>query len=80
MNIPIVELLDKLIASSEIVYPEVRLSIVPKDQSDSRILETALEARVDFVITGDNHLLQLESFRSITILSPAEFLKNYAIK
>jgi putative PIN family toxin of toxin-antitoxin system len=61
-------------AFSEVVNPKVRLSIVSQDDPDNRILECALEAKADFIITGDRHLLNLRTHQDIRILAPAAFL------
>jgi hypothetical protein len=60
-------------ATVEIV-PQVRLDIIDKDRDDNRILECASEARADYLVTGDSHLLELGEFQGILILPPAGFL------
>jgi predicted nucleic acid-binding protein len=41
------------------------------------ILECALAAEADFIVSGDKkHLLVLRRFRGIPIVSPAEFLRR----
>lgn len=59
----------------KVVRPQRSAKIV-KDEADNRVLECALEAHVDFIISGDKHLLNLRYFRDIKIISPAEFLKE----
>ena len=56
------------------VYPEETLSVVKADSADNRVLEAAEEAKADFVITGDKHLLSLGSYKAIKIVTPANFL------
>jgi uncharacterized protein len=50
------------------------LKTVPYEP-DSRILECALKAKADFVITGDKHLLKLGKYKNIKIISLSVFLK-----
>jgi uncharacterized protein len=50
------------------------LDAVPGDVDDNRILECAIAAQAEFIITGDNHLLRLGRFRAIRILKVAEFM------
>jgi len=58
-----------------LVRPTVRLSAVVAHDEDHRILECALAARADFLVTGDRkHLLPLKAFRGVRIVSPREFL------
>jgi len=57
------------------VRPSVRLSGILTHDQDHRILECALAARADFLVTGDKkHLQPLKTFRGIPIVSPREFL------
>jgi predicted nucleic acid-binding protein len=53
------------------------LSVVERDKSDDRILECALEAKADYIISGDSHLLSLKEYQGIRILSPADFLQLF---
>ena len=42
--------------------------------ADNRVLEAAAETEVDVIVSGDRHLLALESWRGIAIQTPAAFL------
>ena len=46
-----------------------------KDELDNRILECALLATADIVVTGDRHLLSLKRHRGISIVRLADFLE-----
>ena len=53
-----------------------RLSVQAcSDPDDDRILECAVEARAQFIITGDKHLLTMKSFEGILILTADQYLK-----
>ncbi len=54
-----------------------RLKFVAADPSDDRILECAVAARADCIVSGDKHLLDLGAFGKIPILSPADFLLRF---
>jgi putative PIN family toxin of toxin-antitoxin system len=45
------------------------------DPDDNRVLECALEAHAQVIVTGDNHLLKLHPYREISILTPKQFLE-----
>ncbi len=47
------------------------------DEPDNRILECALAAEADYIITGDKHLLSLKRYGEIPIIRLAEFLKLF---
>lgn len=60
---------------TSLVYPTVKLSGVVGDDDDHRILECAVAADAEFLVTGDKKdLLPLARFREIRIVSPREFL------
>jgi len=52
---------------SELVKPEMAIKEIA-DDADNRILECAVEGEADFIVSGDRHLLELESFRGIRIV------------
>lgn len=62
---------------SEVVTPKKKLQIVMKDKDDNKIIEAADEANVDFIITGDKHLLEIKKYLDIRIISPSQFLSVY---
>lgn len=47
---------------------------VPEDPADEMVLACAVEAQADFIISGDHHLLGLESHRGIPIVTVRQFL------
>lgn len=53
-----------------------KVDIIKEDPDDNVILETALAGSVDYIITGDIHLLRLKEFRGIKILKAKEFLEK----
>ncbi|MBI5572562.1 MAG: putative toxin-antitoxin system toxin component, PIN family, partial [Desulfomonile tiedjei] len=44
---------------------------------DNRILECAVAAQADVVVTGDHHLLALKTFEGIPIVRLADFLRMF---
>jgi len=72
-----VEWVAALTESAELVFPVERASGATTDPDDEMILECALAAEADFIVSGDKkHLLTLGQFRGIPIVSPAEFLRR----
>jgi predicted nucleic acid-binding protein len=56
------------------VQPSVELDVIKNDPSDNRILECAVSAGSDYIVTGDGHLLKLKQYACIRIITVAEFL------
>jgi len=46
------------------------------DEPDNRILECAVAAKADFIVTGDKHLLFLKDFQNIEIIRLFDFLES----
>jgi len=57
-----------------IVDPSADFQVIEDDPDDDLFLEIAVEADADYIISGDPHLKDLNSFRDIDILSPADFI------
>lgn len=60
------------------VYPRKNLGVIKADLTDNRILEAALAAGADYIISGDHHLLSLGQFKDIRIVNPTDFLFSFA--
>ena len=60
------------------VLPRERLSVIADDPDDDAVLEAAVAAEADWIVSGDVHLLRLGSFRQIRIVSPADLLGGTA--
>ena len=51
-----------------------------RDQKDVHIIASASEGQCDFIITGDKDLLELEKYKKLQIVSPADFLQLPFVK
>jgi predicted nucleic acid-binding protein len=49
---------------------------VCRDPDDDRILECALAASAEVIVTGDRDLLDLGAFRDTPIMTPRQFLDS----
>lgn len=68
------EILRAIKADVIIIEPKTKLNIIEAGPEDNRILECAVAAEADFIVTGDKHLLELCKFKKTRILKPREFL------
>lgn len=71
------EFIEKIISISTVVVSEKNFQVIDEDPEDDKILEIAFETGVDYIISGDSHLLDLKNFKGIKILSPDEFLEIF---
>lgn len=61
----------------EIVKPKEHFDIVKEDPDDNIFLDCAIESNVKYIITGNDHLLNLKEFKGIKIITPSDFLEVY---
>jgi putative PIN family toxin of toxin-antitoxin system len=71
----IIAQLKRVTRVAEMAEPRFILDVVAADPDDNRILECALAGNANLVVSGDRHLTSLKTFRGITILRPADFLR-----
>jgi len=58
---------------AEFVTPTEDITAVAADPDDDKFLEAAVAGDVDYLVSGDQHLLDLDSFRGIEIVTPRTF-------
>ena len=73
------EALDEAAASigdfTRLIHPTETIDAVTADPDDNRVLECAVAAGSQFIVTGDSDLLRLGSYRGIQILRVADFMR-----
>jgi len=75
-EIDVLEILKRIRDKANLIEPKIRISVI-KEYADNRILECAVEAKADFIISGDKrHLLPLKEFRGIKIVNSKDFLEK----
>ncbi len=58
------------------VRVRLRLSVVRRDPENNKFLECAVAGRAEYLVTGDQDLRELGSYRGVTILTVGEFLER----
>lgn len=72
------EALAEVLTITSVIRPTIQLSDIVAHDQDHRILECALYADAEFLVTGDKkHLQSLKTFRGIRIVSPRKFLNLF---
>ncbi len=59
--------------NASIVEPEVVDPQICRDINDLMVIGAALAARAAYIITGDNDLLTIDSFKDVLIVNPRRF-------
>jgi len=65
----------KIMQKAHLVEPRQKFTIIKEDPDDDKFLDAAVEGKVKYIISNDNHLLRLKEFEGIKIVTPEEFLK-----
>lgn len=47
---------------------------IKKDRTDNKFLACALEAKADYIVSGDNHLLEIKHFHGIQLVDAKTFI------
>lgn len=66
-----VEYINRVKGITTIVNPIQKLDVVQNDPDDNIILECAVEARADIIVSADKDLLKLKAYESIQMQHPS---------
>jgi putative PIN family toxin of toxin-antitoxin system len=61
---------------AEFVDPDIDIAAVSADPDDDKFVEAAVAGDVAYVVSGDQHLLDLEAFRGVDIVAPRTFYER----
>ena len=64
-----------IIGSSEVTNVKSKFEAVKEDPKDDMVVNTAYDGRADIIVTGDKHLLEMENFRGIKIITIENMLE-----
>lgn len=69
--------LRRLRQSATVIHPPRVTEVIEGGHADNRILECAVAAAADYLVTGDRrHLLPIGEHRGVRILRPARFISS----
>ena len=57
------------------IVPQRRISGGSRDKSDNKYIECGVAANVDYIISGDIHLLELKEYENVKIVTAREYLE-----
>ncbi len=66
----------RMLSLGKKVTPSESLQVILEDPDHDRVLECAVTASSDYIITNDKDLLRLKEYAGIRIVTPAQFLKR----
>ncbi len=68
------QFLSKIRELASFVEPTEEVAVVERDRDDNKFIACALAGEAEYIITGDDDLLRIKTYRGIRILTPAAFL------
>ncbi len=66
-------ILQQYLTHSKIITPKKKHAIV-EHASDNKFIDAAVEAKANFIISGDKHLLKIKEFTGIKIITAKEYM------
>ncbi len=69
------EFISALLSIMSLVEERKTIEVIMDDPSDNKYLSCALNAKVDFIVSGNVHLLNLKECEGIRITTPAQLLE-----
>ena len=68
--------LNRIKRQTILVHPKLKVTVIKENDDDNRILECAIEGKVQYLVSGDRkHLLPLKEHQGTKVISPSDFLK-----
>ncbi len=65
--------------SDAVIVPRTVLNVA-SDPDDDRILECAVDGKVDLIVSNDHHLLDLKVYAGIAIIAGVDFRRMLALR
>ena len=64
-----------LLSILSLVEGKKAIELIAEDPADNNYLSCVVDAKADFIVSGDIHLLNLREYEGIQIITPAQFLE-----
>ena len=69
----VIEMVNIVLSFISLVVIKNKINAVKEDPDDDKIIECAIESNSEYILTYDNHLLQIKEYKGVKILRPEEF-------
>ncbi|MBI3958796.1 MAG: putative toxin-antitoxin system toxin component, PIN family [Chloroflexi bacterium] len=70
----IAHFLDLLTMAGTLLSPQDTLTVVKDDPHDDKFVTLAVAGQAEYLVSGDNHLLNVASIFGVTVVTPRAFL------
>ena len=69
------DLIEQVLKIAKFLKPTSKVQVIKEHPANNSVLECALAACADYIVSGDKHLLKVASFEKTKLLSVNGFLK-----
>ena len=73
-GLPRDQLIEAVLKIAKFAKVTKKVKVVLEHPADDKVIECALAAKAEYIVSGDKHLLELTSYKETRILSVNEFL------
>lgn len=74
-----IQIFEGYAALATVVVAAIIPAVVVDDPDDDAVLACAVAAKADLVVSGDPHLLKLEDYQGVPIVTPAEGVERLGL-
>lgn len=68
-------ILEQYLIHSILIEPKIKHNII-KHESDNKFIDVSVEAKANFIISGDKHLLEIKEYNGIKIIKAKEYFQK----
>ena len=69
------QIIEAVLQVAKLVEVKTKIHAVREDSADDKFLECAIDSKADYIVSGDEHLLKIGSYKRTRIVSVRQFLK-----
>ena len=69
------DLIRVILSISKLIKIKTKIDIINEDPKDNIILETAIDGKAEYIISYDNHLINMIQYKDVKMITPTKFLK-----
>jgi putative PIN family toxin of toxin-antitoxin system len=77
LDTSVAELMESLLSVVEVIQDLPIESVVERDPDDDKIVGCALAAQAEWIVSGDDHLLSLQRYKGVSMVTPRQFLNAW---
>ena len=74
-----IDIFESYSALTTVLVPAIIPPAIIDDPDDDAVLACAVAAKADLVVSGDPHLLKLENYQDVPIVTPAEAVERLGL-